>query len=331
MNGGTGYNYNNNVDLKKYKGLFKAVAAIGILIILLIIVYNSLTFAVDVREQVVVKQFDKVVKIILDEKSEEMVAAIKSHPQLKQADIYEGKGLFFKIPFIQKVEYYTNMLLTYDTDIREVTTRDKKKLVLDNFAQWKITNPAFFSISLKTVPRAHTRIDDIVYSKLNEEIGKVDQHVVVSDKEYIMEMLKSIADSSNSELKDFGVEIADIRIKRTDFPEENYNNIFNRMRTERQRAAAKYRSEGKEEAQKIRSAADKEATIIEAEAYEKAEKLRGEGEAEALKIYAEAYNRDPDFYQFWRTLQAYKATLRDKTTLVIDPDSEFARYLFGTE
>lgn len=103
------------------------------------------------------------------------------------------------------------------------------------------------------------------------------------------------------------------------------------MRTERQRAASKYRSEGKEEAQKIRSSADKEATIIEAEAYEKAEELRGEGEAEALKIYAEAYNRDPEFYQFWRTLQAYKVTLRDKTTLVIDPESDFAKYLFGTE
>ena len=161
---------------------------------------------------------------------DELVAAVKSHSQLKDAEVLGGKGLFFKIPFIQKVEYFTNTLLTYDTDVREVTTGDKKKLVLDNYAQWEIVNPAFFAISLKTIPRAHTRIDDIVYSKLNEEIGKVAQHTVVSDK--IM-LICSKYDSSNR--IEESIRIADIRIRRTDFPEDNYENIYNRMRTERQR------------------------------------------------------------------------------------------------
>ena len=110
---------------------------------------------------------------------------------------------------------------------------------------------------------------------------------------------------------------------------KNYNNIFNRMKTEREKAAKTYRSEGQEEAQKIRSEADKEATIIEANAYKEAEKIKGEGDAEAARIYAEAYNRDPEFYAFWRSLQAYKETLKENTTIVIDKDSEFAKYLYG--
>jgi membrane protease subunit HflC len=335
MNDGGNYTYNfkpKNADFKKYMGTIKFAGGFILFIILLSIVYNAFTFRVDERQQAVVMQFNKVVKIIVDDdKADELVAAVKSHSQLKDAEVLGGKGLFFKIPFIQKVEYFTNTLLTYDTDVREVTTGDKKKLVLDNYAQWEIVNPAFFAISLKTIPRAHTRIDDIVYSKLNEEIGKVAQHTVVSDKDYVLDMLRRVADSSNEELKEFGIRIADIRIRRTDFPEDNYENIYNRMRTERQRDAATYRSEGKEEAEKIRSEADKQATIIEAQAYEQAQTLMGEGEAEALRIYAEAYNRDPEFYQFWRTLQAYRETLNEGTKIVIDPGSEFAKYLFGTE
>src|SRR5690554_4456336 len=159
MDGNKTYTYNfknnnTNTDLKKYKGLFKLAGWIIGLVILLAIAYNSFTFRVDQRQQAVVIQFDKVVKVIVDEKTDEIVSSIKSREQLQDADIREGKGLFFKIPFIQKVEYYTNMLLTYDTDPREVTTSDKKKLVLDNYAQWEIKNPATFAISLKTIPRA---------------------------------------------------------------------------------------------------------------------------------------------------------------------------------
>lgn len=335
MNGNNTYTYNYNpkqVDLKKYAGILKLVGGFIGLLILLTIIYNAFTFRVDQRQQAVVIQFDKVVKVVVDEEiADEISDRMKSHRQLQHADIQTGKGLFIKIPFIQKVQYYTNMLLTCDTDPREVTTGDKKKLVLDNYAQWRIENPAAFAISLKTIPRANTRIDDIIYSKLNEEIGKVTQQTVVADKEYILNMLRDVVASSNEELKEFGIRIEDIRIRRTDFPEENYENIYNRMRTERQRDAAKYRSEGREEAQVIISKADMEAQIIEAQAYEQAQILRGEGEAEALRIYAEAYNRDPEFYQFWRTLQAYKETLKGKTTIVIDPETEFAKYLFGTE
>lgn len=125
------------------------------------------------------------------------------------------------------------------------------------------------------------------------------------------------------------MEVVDIRIKRTDLPAENYENVFNRMRTERERAAKTYRSEGQEEAQKITSTADKDATIIEAQAYETAETTRGEGDASALQIYADAYNQDQEFYAFYRSLQAYKATLGYGTTIVLDTDNEFLQYLFN--
>jgi modulator of FtsH protease HflC len=325
------YDMKPNIDFKKFKGLFKFIIISVVIVILAAIAFNSFTFTVDEREQVVIKQFNEVVKVVVEKRTEEFDQSIKNSSQLKDVKILQGKGIFFKIPFLQNAEKFTNMLLTYDTDSREVITKDKKKLILDNFAQWRIENPALFIISLKTEGAAHQRIDDIIYSKMNEEIGKVDAHVVISDKKIVGEMLKRVTDATNEQMLNYGIKVIDIRIKRTDLPVENYNNIFNRMKTERERAAKTYRSEGKEEAQKIRSTADREATILEAQAYEAAEKVKGEGDATALKIFADAYNKDPEFYSFWRTLQTYKVTLKDNTKIVIDSKSEFAKYLFGSK
>lgn len=333
MDGNPNFDYinmkmNKKFNFSDYKRFFKLVGIIALAVILLSIIFNMFFFQVDEREQAVVKQFNEVVKIVVNEKTENLLKAIEENPQFRKIKISDRKGLHVKVPFIQTVEKFTSMLLTYDTDSREVVTRDKKKLVLDNYAVWRINNPALFYSSLGNERAAHTRLDDIIYSKLNEEIGKVESHVVISDKNFVADMLQRIKESTNEQVTSYGMEVVDVRIKRTDFPEENYNNIFNRMNTERQRAAKSYRSEGQEEAQKIRSEADKEATIIEAQAYEEAERIKGEGDAEALRIYAEAYNRDPEFYAFWRTLQAYKKTLKENTKIIIDSDSEFAKYLF---
>ncbi|MCX7843089.1 MAG: protease modulator HflC [Clostridia bacterium] len=325
------YDMKKDLQLKRITSFIKPFITLFVAFILLAVLFNSFTFTVDEREQVIVKQFNEVVKVIVDEKTKELEDSIRKVSQLSNVKILFGKGIYFKVPFLQTTEKFTNMLLTYDTESREVITRDKKKLVLDNYAQWKIENPALFVISLKNERAAHTRLDDIIYSKMNEEIGKVDAHVVIADKKLVGEMLKRVTDTTNEQMKDYGIKVIDIRIKRTDLPVANYNNIFNRMKTERERAAKAYRSEGSEEAQKIRSAADKEATILQAKAYEEAEKIKGEGDAEALKIYADAYNKDPEFYAFWRTLQTYKATLKDKTRIVIDSKSEFAKYLFNNK
>lgn len=322
---------NSNINMPKFINIIKVLAIIVILIIMLTFLFNMFFFAVSETEQVIVQQFGEVVKIIVDEKTEEIENTVKNHPKLKNVKIMEGKGIFIKLPFIQSVESFPNRLLTYDTNPREVITKDKKKLVLDNYAQWRIYNPALFKISLKSELEAHKRLDDLIYSKLNEEIGKIDAHVVISDKAYVFNMIEGISKQINESLYEYGVEVVDIRVKRTDLPQENYSNIFNRMKTEREREANKYRSEGKEEAQKIRSQAEREATIIEARAYEEAEQVKGEGDAEALRIYAQAYNKDPEFYAFWRTLQAYKKTLNGQTKIVIDSGSEFAKYLFKSK
>jgi len=325
--GGKSFNFSN------YKGSLKFLAIIITAVVIISIVSNLFFFTVDEREQVVVKQFNEVVKIIVDGDIDEVKNAIASNPQLSgqlsNAKIDNRKGLHFKIPFLQNVEYFTSMLMTFDGSVREVITKDQKKLVLDNYAVWKIINPALFAMSVGNETEANKRLDDIIYSKINEEVGKVEAHVVISDKNYVANMLQAVVQDANEHIKKFGMEVVAVRIKRTDLPEENYNNIFNRMKTEREKAAKTYRSEGQEEAQKIRSEADREATIIEANAYKEAERIKGEGDAEAARIYAEAYNKDPEFYAFWRSLQAYKKTLKENATIVIDKDSEFVKFLYG--
>lgn len=330
------FNQGEKFDFEKFKAekgtqIAKAVGLVIGVIILLIILFNLFFFTVDEREQVAMTQFNKVVKIIVSEDDQEMRDLIKANPQVADTRILVGKGLYFKLPFVQNVTKYTSMLLTYDTNPREVITKDKKILVLDNFAQWRIINPALFAIKLKNETVAHTRLDDLIYSKLNEEIGKVNAIVIISDKVYVAGMLSEMVTTVNIQLKELGIEVIDIRIKKTELPAENYDFIFTRMSTERERAAKQYRSEGQEEAQKIRSLADREATIIEAEAYKEAEQLRGEGDAQALKIYAQAYNADPDFFAFWRSLQAYKEVFDGKTTIVLDENSDFVKYFYSID
>lgn len=293
-----------------------------------LIAFNMMTFRVYMTEHAVVTRFGNIHKAIAGDVS--AMENLKNNPRFADIDIVEGKGLFFKLPFIDKVDYYNDRLLTYDVDSREVTTKDKKKVILDNYAQWKIVNPVLFRVTMRSEASAYVRLEDIIYSQLNQHIGKINAEILIADKDYVESMLADIVVLANKEVKDYGIEIIDVRIKRTDLPQENNANIFNRMRTERERMAMQYRSEGQEEAQKIRSDADREATIIEAQAYSEAERIRGEGEAEAMKIYAQAYNQDPEFYEFFRTLQAYRKALKENTTLVIDSDSDFAKFLFGT-
>lgn len=300
---------------------------VGAVLLGLRIFFGLFTFTVSMTEHAIVTRFGEIHKIIVNDASALTDTAKDS--RFKNLKVVEGNGLFFRVPFLDKIDYYNSRLITYDVEAREVTTKDKKQVILDNYAQWKIINPALFRVTMRTEASAYVRLEDIIYSHLNQQIGKINAEVLIADKDFVKSMLAVIVKQSNEDMKDYGIEIIDVRIKRTDLPWENNANIFNRMRTERERMAMQYRSEGQEEAQKIRSGADREATIIEARAYAEAERIRGEGEAEALKIYAQAYGQDPEFYEFFRSLQTYRATLKDNTTLVIDANSEFAKYLFG--
>lgn len=234
-------------------------------------------------------------------------------------------GLKFRVPFVDNVVYFDKRLLDYDAPPREVLTIDKQQIVVDNYSRWRIVDPLRFYQTVRNEIGAQSRLDDILYSNLRENLGRHTLSEIVSDKR--SELMVQVAERSDAKMRDFGIAVADVRIKRVDLPEKNQENVFNRMKTERERQAKKFRAEGEEEAHKIRSGADKEVEILMAEARRDAEILEGEGDATAVKIFADAYSRDPEFYRFVRTLEAYRRSLGDGTTIVLSPDSDFFRML----
>jgi len=235
--------------------------------------------------------------------------------------VSKDAGLHVKLPSpFQSVIKFEKRLLQYDAQPREIITKDKKTLILDNYARWKIGDPIKFLQTVKNENGAQTRIDDIVYSELRVETASHDQSdVIAQQRESIM---KKVTERCNEKAKEYGIEIVDVRIKRADLPQENEQSVFQRMVAERERQAKKYRSEGESEATRIRAEADKESRIIISEAYKQAQISKGEGDAQAIKIYGEAYNKDPDFYSFLRTLETYDKSLSGKTTGVFSTDSE---------
>ncbi len=233
-------------------------------------------------------------------------------------------GLHLKTPFMQQVLTFDNRVLEYDADARVIVTKDKKNLVVDNYAKWQIKDPLKFYQTMRNEIGAQARLDDIIYSNLRAELGKYTLSQVVSEnRAHIME---AVTIDTNLTAMTYGIEVVDVRIKRADLPEENENHVFGRMQAEREQEAKRYRSEGEEAAITIRAEADKERTILLAEARRTAEELRGEGDAAATKIYAEAFEQDPEFFEFLRTMEAYKKAVREETLLVLGPDAEFFRF-----
>ena len=272
-----------------------------IIIALLFILTNLSLFIVDEIRQAIILQFGKPIRAI------------------------QEPGLDWKIPFIQNVVYFEDRLLVYDADPTEIITKDKKTLIVDNYARWRIIDPLKFLQTVRDINGAQARLDDIIYSELRVDLGLFDMSEIVSERrESIMERVTKI---SNEKSATYGIEIVDVRIKRVDLPPENEKFIFDRMKAERERIAKQYRAEGNEESAKIIAETEKEKTIILAEAYKTAQTLKGEGDAEAVNIYANSFNQDPEFYKFFRTLEAYKSTFKDKTTVLLSTDSEFLKYI----
>ena len=234
-------------------------------------------------------------------------------------------GLKFKIPFYHQVTFFDKRYLDYDAPARDVITSDKKSMVIDNFAKWRIVDPLKVYQAFQTQRGALQRLDDVIYSELRVELGRHELAEIVSANRALI--MKLVSDRSNEKASTYGLEVLDVRIKRADLPEQNEKAIFQRMQAERERQAKQYRAEGEEEAQKIRSEAEKDKEIILAEAYKTSQEIRGEGEARAYKIYANAYKQDPKFFEFVRSMEAYKKTFAQDTTMVLTPDSEFLKFL----
>ena len=265
--------------------------------ILIAIVGLSTVFTVDETRQVVILQFGEPVRII------------------------KTPGLYFKLPApLQVAQHFDDRLLEYDVAPEEILSKDKKSLIVDNYVRWRIVDPLLFLQTVQTEPIAKTRIDDIVYSELRRELGTHNMsEIITENRELIME---KVTRESAAATKPYGIEVVDVRLKRVDLPQNNEQSIYRRMQAERIRQANKFRSEGEEESQKIKASTDKDKTIILATAYKEAEEVKGEGEAKAVDIYARAFSKDPDFYEFYRTLETYKIILDKKTTLVLPTNSK---------
>ena len=243
--------------------------------------------------------------------------------------VVQEPGLYWKIPFIQQVTYFDRRLLDYDAASKDILTVDKQQLSVDNYSRWRIADPLQFYRTVRDERGAQSRLDDIVYSDLRETLGRHTLRDIVSDKRD--QLMADVTARSAEKAKVYGIEIVDVRIKRADLPEKNEQTVFGRMRSERERQAKKFRAEGDEEARKIRSESDKEVQILLADATQQGQVIRGEGDANATRIFAEAYGRDPDFYAFQRTLEAYRSALASGTTVILSPKSEFFRFLERAE
>jgi membrane protease subunit HflC len=311
----------------------KNIVIISIIAIALL-AFALCTFQLQESESAVVLRFGKIVGVYVKnaKQADDVKAGIlKENARLSDIKVYYGTGLRFKLPIIDSAKKYNNRLLTYDTAPRQVITADKKKLIFDNNAQWVIANPALFEVTMGRVEEAEKRLDDILYSMMNEKVGKMESLVLISDKAKVEQMQNDLAVEISKSMIAYGIQIFDIRVKRTELPVENYESVYNRMNTERERIAAQYRSEGDEAALKVKSDTDKQIMILLSDARKKAEIIKGEGDATAAKIYNDAYGTDKDFYQFYNTLEAYKVTMQSNTKLVIPSNSPFAKYLFGAQ
>ncbi|MFQ5894662.1 MAG: protease modulator HflC [Nitrospinota bacterium] len=283
----------------------KALVGVVVAIVLLLILANSVFYTVGEWEQAVVTRLGK------------PVGGVK------------GPGLHWRMPFVEKVHPFERRILEYDSNPTEVITADKKTLIVDNFSRWRIVAPLLFLQTVQNEDGAQARLDDIIYSELRVELARHLFHDIISEKRG--EMMERVTGRSAKKALEYGIQVVDVRIKRADLPRENEQAVYGRMKAERERIARQYRSEGKEEALKIRSQTDKERTILLAEAYEKEQKLKGEGDALAIKITAAAFSQEPEFYAFLKSLEAYRTALKDKTTLILPPDSEFLSFLGASE
>jgi membrane protease subunit HflC len=243
--------------------------------------------------------------------------------------VVKDPGLHIKIPLVQNVVYLDNRVLDLDTPPEELIASDQKRLVVDAIARYRITDPLKFFQSVGNEAGMQSRLARVVNGSLRNVIGSYTLLDVLSDKRPAI--MAEIKKQVNGEATNFGIDVIDVRIRRADLPQQNSEAIFARMRSERDREAKQARAEGAEIAQRIRARAERDRTVILAEAQKTSQIVRGEGDAQSVKIYADAFGKDPQFFAFYRSMEAYKKALgnSDSTTMVLSPDSEFLRY-FGS-
>ncbi len=283
----------------------KRFGMIYVVAFLLLLLTALMTFTVDERQYAIVFRLGE-------------ITSVKKEP-----------GLYLKLPFVENVRHYEKRIVTLDWDKADrFITREKKNVIVDFFVKWKIIDPRKYQVSVAGDEReAERRIAQTVNDGLRSEFGKRTINEVVSgERETIMNILRKAADKKMT--RDIGVKIVDVRLRRVDLPDEVSNSVYDRMEAERKSVASRLRSEGAEAAEKIRADADKQREVILAEAYKDAQVLKGEGDGVAAEIYANADNKNPEFYAFYRSQEAYKKSFNNKSDImVLDQDSDFFKYM----
>jgi modulator of FtsH protease HflC len=276
----------------------------GVIIIVLAIIFGSAAFVVHQTEQAIVLQFGDPKRVI------------------------QKPGLHFKIPFIQNVVFFDARILDYAPPQEEIIAADQKRLVVDSFARYRIADPLEFYKAVGTELSARARLAGIMSASLRRVVGNETLASVLSEeRNNIMQRIKV---DTNEAASKFGLDVVDVRIRRADLPQANADAIYQRMQSEREREAREFRAQGAEIAQRIRARAERERTVLIAESNRQSQILRGEGDADAIKIYADAFGKDPEFFSFYRSMEAYRNALKpDGTTMVLSPDSDFFSYFKG--
>ena len=277
---------------------------IGVVVVLLAILASSTFFSVQQTQQALVLQFGNPKRVITE------------------------PGLNVKLPLLQEALYYERRILDLDPPVELVILADQKRLLVDPYVRYRITDPLRFFQTVKIESRLRDRLGAIVNAGVRGVLGNVTLSMVLSEER--AEIMADIDARVNAEAQRFGIDVVDVRIRRADLPEQTSQAVYARMRSEREREAAEFRAQGFERAQQVTATADREATVIRAEAEKESQIFRGEGDREKTRITREAYGKDLEFYRFYKSMTAYEYALReDDTTLVLTPDSEFFRY-FGS-
>lgn len=258
-------------------------------------------YVVDVTQQAIVTQFGQFKRSVLD------------------------PGLHVKVPFTEQVNQFDKRVLRFHSPPLSLLTSDKKNLIIDAYARYKIVDPLKVFKTVSNEAGLDNRVGAIISSELKKEVASHTQSDIISKAR--AELMAAVTHGASNQARDFGIELLDVRVMRADFPPQVIDSIYGRMRAERDREAKRFRAEGAEEELKIKAEADKRKTIILAEARRQSEILRGDGEAEAIRIYAEALEQDPEFYAFTRSLEAYRKFLATNTTVVLSSESPLFRYL----
>ncbi len=301
------------VDMKERSGFgWRGYTKIGIFLVILIavilLIFTSL-FIVKEGEYKVIRQFGEVVRIV------------------------DEPGLNYKIPFLQSVTTLPQYQMIYDVKEAEINTKDKKRMIIDNYVVWKIAEPKLMIGNARTTENAESRMEEFIYSVVRSELGQLNYDEIINDEKSTRGSINDRVTEKVNELlatDKYGIVVTDVRMKRTDLPPENEQSVYTRMISERESKAQEYLSMGDAEKNKITAQTDKTVQELLATAKADAETIRGEGEAEAAQVYNQSYSKDPEFYSIFRTLESYKKTINGETVLVLPSNSPYARLLMGS-